>query len=97
MMLIKRNDKEIEMAGHAEDKIPCAMLTALFVSLLQNITERLKEDIDCHIDKGTFYLDLTQLSTDAMVIVDSFWYSIKKLAHDYPASFRIGMDTTKTI
>ena len=95
MMMIKRDYSCIEMHGHAADKIPCAMMTALSVSLIKNITERLKEDADFRLDKGVFFLNTMSLSLEAMSLVDAFWYSVQNLANDYPTSFCIGTDVMR--
>lgn len=89
MMLIKRSDKDIEMVGHAKDKISCAMMTALSVSLLENITQRMNESPKYDIKEGHFYLYTDDLTMDAMTLVDSFWYSVKSLSRSYPDSFKV--------
>lgn len=88
-MIIKRTKKAIVMAGHAEDSIRCGMMTALSVSLLENLTERMHEEADHHISPGAFYLDTSKLTDRGRDLVDGYWYSMKHLARDYPHSFNV--------
>ena len=88
-----RNDK-IRCNGHAGDRTVCAMLTSLTVNLVDNLINRLNCDkIDCVLDKGLFILnfDRNRISPAANVLIDSYVYSLNKLAESYPENFKIDM------
>lgn len=79
--------------GHAGDKIACAMLTALTVSLVDNLLNRLNSEIDCTLDKGLFVLNYERkrISPAAAELIESYVYSLNKLAESYPENFKIDM------
>lgn len=79
--------------GHAGDKIACAMLTALTVSLVDNLINRLNDKVDCTLDKGLFVLNFerNRISPAAAVLIDSYIYSLHKLTESYPENFKIDM------
>ena len=87
-----RRDKII-CDGHAGDKIACAMLTALTVSLVDNLINRLNDKVDCTLDKGLFSLNFerNRISPAASVLIDSYIYSLHKLTESYPENFKIDM------
>lgn len=97
MTKIFRDDRHIVCEGHAsvmrEDDPSstelCAMITALSTSLCENIEERLKEDVDYCLKKGLFYIHIDNLSRDAMVLVDSFWYSMNELMQAHPDDIKL--------
>ena len=79
--------------GHAGDKTACAMLTALTVSLVDNLINRLNSEIDCTLDKGLFVLNFerNRISPADAELIDSYVYSLNKLAESYPENFKIDM------
>ena len=79
--------------GHAGDKIACAMLTALTVSLVDNLINRLNSEIDCTLDRGFFVLNYerNRISPAAVELIDSYVYSLHKLTESYPDNFKINM------
>lgn len=83
----------ITCGGHAGDKIACAMLTALTVSLVDNLLNRLRCEIDCTLDKGLFVLNFerNRISPAAVELIDSYVYSLHKLTESYPENFKIDM------
>lgn len=87
-----RHDKII-CDGHAGDKIACAMLTALTVSLVDNLINRLNDKVDCTLDKGLFVLNFerNRISPASNVLIDSYIYSLHKLTESYPENFKIDM------
>ena len=93
MTSISIRSGRITCDGHAGDKIACAMLTALTVSLVDNLTNRLNSEIDCTLDRGLFVLnfDRNRISPAAVVLIDSYVYSLHKLSESYPENFKIDM------
>ena len=93
MTNISIRSNRITSDGHAGDKIACAMLTALTVSLVDNLINRLNDKVDCTLDKGLFILnfDRNRISPAAVVLIDSYVYSLNKLAESYPENFKIDM------
>ena len=93
MTSISIRSGRITCDGHAGDKIACAMLTALTVSLVDNLINRLNDKVDCTLDKGLFILnfDRNRISPAAVVLIDSYVYSLNKLAESYPENFKIDM------
>lgn len=92
MTNISIEHNRIRCDGHAGDKIACAMLTALTVSLVDNLINRLNCDkIDCTLDRGLFILDFdrNRISPAAVVLIDSYVYSLHKLTESYPENFTI--------
>lgn len=91
MMNMKRTDgKNIEFKGHAESNIVCAMVTYASVALTKTLTEFLREEgVRYKIDDGYFFLDISDLSDEAMMFVNAFWHNMRQLAIDYPNSFKI--------
>lgn len=79
--------------GHAGDKTACAMLTALTVSLVDNLINRLNSEIDCTLDKGLFVLNYerNRISPAAAELIESYVYSLNNLAESYPENFKIDM------
>lgn len=79
--------------GHAGDKTACAMLTALTVSLVDNLINRLNSEIDCTLDKGIFVLNFkrNRISPASAELIDSYIYSLHKLSESYPENFKIDM------
>lgn len=92
MTTIFRSNGIISCNGHAGDKVPCAMLTALTVALVTNITERLGEKPGFVLDEGVFSLDTHKLSPKAMELVDAYVYALKGLAESYPNNFEYCID-----
>lgn len=93
MTNISIRSNRITCDGHAGDKIACAMLTALTVSLVDNLINRLNDKVDCALDKGLFILNFgrNRISPAAVVLIDSYVYSLNKLAESYPENFKIDM------
>lgn len=93
MTNISIRSNRITCDGHAGDKIACAMLTALTVNLVDNLINRLNDKVDCTLDKGLFILnfDRNRISPAAVVLIDSYIYSLNKLAESYPENFKIDM------
>ena len=87
-----RRDKII-CSDHAGDKVACAMLTALTVSLVDNLINRLNDKVDCTLDKGLFVLNFerNRISPASNVLIDSYIYSLHKLTESYPDNFKIDM------
>lgn len=83
----------IKCKDHAGDKTACAMLTALTVSLVDNLINRLNDKVDCILDKGLFILnfDRNRISPAANTLIDSYVYSLNKLTESYPENFKIDM------
>lgn len=84
---------KIKCEDHAGDRTACAMLTALTVSLVDNLMNRLNDKVDCVLDKGLFILnfDRNRISPAANTLIDSYVYSLHKLTESYPENFKIDM------
>lgn len=93
MTNIRISSNKIRCNGHAGDRTVCAMLTALTVNLVDNLINRLNDKVDCTLDKGLFILnfDRNRISPAANVLIDSYVYSLNKLAESYPENFKIDM------
>lgn len=93
MTNISIRSNRITCDGHAGDKIACAMLTALTVSLVDNLINRLNSEIDCTLDRGLFVLNFerNRISPAAVELIDSYVYSLHNLTESYPENFRIDM------
>lgn len=93
MTNISIHSNKIRCDGHAGDKVACAMLTALTVSLVDNLINRLNDKVDCVLDKGLFVLDFdrNRISPAAVVLIDSYIYSLNNLTKSYPENFKIDM------
>ena len=93
MTNISIRSNRITCDGHAGDKIACAMLTALTVSLVDNLINRLNSEIDCTLDRGLFVLNFerNRISPAAVELIDSYVYSLHKLTESYPDNFKIDM------
>ena len=91
MTNISIKDNEITCTGHAGDKTACAMLTAMTVSLVDNIINRLGSEVDCTLDHGLFVLNFERnaISPAANTLIDSYVYSLHNLAESYPENFKI--------
>lgn len=89
MTLIQRTDTNICCEGHAGDKVCCAMLTALSVSLVENLTERIDSDVEYTLESGYFNININGLSNDAMFLIEAYWYSLVSLSNSYPANFSV--------
>ena len=93
MTNISISSNKIRCEGHAGDRAVCAMLTALTVNLVDNLINRLNDKVDCALDRGLFILNFerNRISPAASVLIDSYIYSLHKLAESYPANFKIDM------
>lgn len=94
MTSISIEHNKIRCDGHAGDKIACAMLTALTVNLVDNLINRLNcDNIDCTLDRGLFILDFdrNRINPAAVVLIDSYIYSLNNLTKSYPENFKIDM------
>ena len=93
MTNISIESNRIKCEDHAGDKVACAMLTALTVSLVDNLMNRLNDKVDCVLDKGLFIFnfDRNRISPAAVVLIDSYVYSLHKLTESYPENFKIDM------
>lgn len=93
MTNISIRSNRITCDGHAGDKIACAMLTALTVSLVDNLINRLNSEINCTLDKGLFVLtyERNRISPAAVELINSYVYSLHKLTESYPDNFKIDM------
>ena len=93
MTNISITNGKIRCDGHAGDKVACAMLTALTVNLVDNLMNRLNDNVDCTLDKGLFVLvfDRNRISPAAVVLIDSYVYSLRHLTESYPENFKIDM------
>lgn len=89
MTNITIDNNKIEARGHAASVPACAMLTALTVSLAENVIERLGFNIDCILDRGAFTLDISTTTDEAKTLISGYVYSVHKLAKSYPDSFTI--------
>ena len=93
MTNISIESNRIKCDGHAGDKVACAMLTALTISLVDNLINRLNDKVDCTLDAGLFVLDFdrNRISPAAAVLIDSYVYSLHNLTKSYPENFKIDM------
>lgn len=89
MTKIYRTDCEIICSDHAGDRVCCAMITALTVSLVENITERLNVELDYSLEPGHFIICTKGLEGKSKDLVDAYWYSLGKLQESYPDNFTI--------
>lgn len=89
MTTITRTNERIKCDGHADNKICCAMLSALTDLLVGNITNRLGITLNCRLEPGIFEIDFSNLTDEAMVLVDSYWFSLNTLSESYPENFVI--------
>ncbi len=76
------------MIGHAENKVVCAMVTTLTVSLINSIESYLHEDIDYSIKTGYFYASIDGLSENARMFYEAFIKNLLIISEDYPNSFK---------
>lgn len=90
MTIIERTDESITCTDHAGNTIACAMLTALTLSLTENLTVRLNLPIAFSLTSGSYIIDTSSVS-DAIAhqLVESYWFSLKNLATSYPENFTI--------
>lgn len=88
MTRIRKNENVIECHGHATEKVACAMLTALIVSLIKNLTERLGYDVNFVLEPGRFELYPAGIAGDGKALIDAFTYSLDGLVASYPDSFQ---------
>ena len=79
----------IECSGHAGDKVACAMLTALIIGLMKNLTERLGFNPSYTLQDGYFRILTGDIYGDGKVLVDSFAYALRGLAESRPGNFYI--------
>jgi uncharacterized protein YsxB (DUF464 family) len=89
MTTITKTENSITCNGHAGDRICCAMLTALTVSLISNICQRLKETAVYELSDGYFKIDFRNISETSKILIESYWYSLNGLAASYPENFEI--------
>lgn len=87
MTIVTFSDNVIECKGHAETKVECAMLTALTVSSVKFVTEKLNEFPDYVLDDGHFRIDTSTLSEKAAIVMDAYKHALIGLAESYPYSF----------
>lgn len=95
MTQIKITDSIIECDGHAGDKIKCAMLSSMTVSLIENITERLDIYVDYSLQSGYFRMNTKRLDAATQILVDSYIYSVISLANSFPDNFSITDNRSK--
>lgn len=76
----------IEIDGHAGNKIVCAMVTALTVSLINNL-QRIGDTPAYELREGYFRLIRRGLSIEGDILTDAFLYSIRGLMESYPDCF----------
>ena len=91
MTTIKITKTMIECSDHAGDRVKCAMLSALTVSLIENLTERLALNIEYSLRSGYFYMDLRHLDAVATTLVDSYIYSLISLSNSFPDNFSLSI------
>lgn len=89
MTKILISDNLIECTGHAETRVQCAMLTALTVSSLKYITEKLHENTPHVLKDGYCMIDTSCLSERAECVIDAYKYALVGLAESYPDNFAI--------
>ena len=88
MIEVTKTDDMIRLDGHAENKIVCAMVTALTIALVNDITSYLNEPLDCHVDDGEYQITgLSALSEIGQHFLNAFWGNFEELMRDYPKSF----------
>ena len=89
MTTIKITRARISCDGHAGNKVACAMLTALTVSLIKNLVERLQLNIDFSLKPGAFFVATDGINGEGKILIDAYKYSLYGLADSYPNSFSI--------
>lgn len=90
MTVIERTDDAITCTDHAGNTIACAMLTALTVSLTENLTIRLNLPIPFALTSGSYIINTCSVSDAiAQQLIESYWFSLKNLATSYPDNFTI--------
>lgn len=91
MCNVQITDNQILIDGHAENKIVCAMLTALTVSFVDNMINVHASEDDLHVilDRGKFNINVSCVvdGTPAETTLQNYIRSIHKLAETYPNSF----------
>ena len=88
MTMVLIDKEKIVVEDHAGDKIVCAMLTSLTVSLISNITQRLNIDAKYELSDGHFVLYFKNLTQKATDLVDAYIYSLRGLSESYPENIR---------
>ena len=88
MTMVLIDKEKIVVEDHAGDKIVCAMLTSLTVSLISNITQRLSLDAKYELSDGHFVLYFKNLTQKATDLVDAYIYSLRGLSESYPENIR---------
>lgn len=88
-MKIHKTPGRVEMNGHAEGPIQCAMMTALTVSLITNIQRLSGKVPPAHIEDGHFDIDTDKLDDTGRLLFTAYWNSVTDLVRDYPSSFSI--------
>lgn len=93
MIVIERTENEVIVTGHStsqgekktfESTQACASITALTHALLYGIVDELKEHPDYTIEKGNFRLNLNNLSSQAMMLVNIFMRAVEGVSTGYP-------------
>ena len=86
-IIIKPN--QIQVEGHATNKIACAMGSALTVGLLKNCMERYDFEPRFTLTSGHFLLDTDKFEGEPKVLLNAFVYSLCNLAEDYPDDYQV--------
>lgn len=89
MTIAKRTDEKITLDGHAGNKIVCAMVSSLCVSTKKYIEDILEEKNHFDLKSGKFIINMAGFSAPALLLVESFWYGIKGISHDYPDNIKV--------
>lgn len=91
MTTITRTNEQIELDGHASSTTCCAMITALSICLLANLTERLCVPVEYEIGAGHCCVNFSKIKEDqqAMNLIDAYYYGLQGLRDSYPENFKI--------
>lgn len=94
MVDIKRHSNGITIEGHAGyapegQDIVCAAVSILAQTLIQSVEELTADTIEYVIQPGTVDIKHGNLSTNAQLLVDSFFVGCQMIANTYPDNVRV--------
>ena len=94
MIEIKRHENGITVSGHANyapigQDIVCAGVSTLVQTLIQSIEDMTEDKIEYSMQPGMVAIRYGNLSTNAQLLVDSFFVGMNLIAGTYPTCVRI--------
>ena len=95
MIEIHHTDGRITIKGHAGYAEPgrdivCAAISALTQVFIASVEELTEDEIKYDIGKAANdYIEYRNLSTDAQLLMDSFFIGVQMIAESYPEHVRV--------